>query len=178
MITMPHKSTAFNYYATSSETSSLVRSVRVMRRNPNGSWHGDMLDGQAFVKAQVEVGAALNGVRVLLVGAGSAGAAITIALLHAGARALRICDADETRVNELIGLAPESFRSRMVFGPTDPGGCDMVCNATPMGLRSNDPLSVDAAALTPSMFVGDVISGHGVTPLLQAACRWSTAFRR
>lgn len=169
LITMPHKSTAFNYCATSSETSRLLRSVSVIRRNPNGSWHGDMLDGKAFVKAQVDAGAVPNGARILLVGAGSAGAAIAIALLHAGAREVRIHDADETRVDELIGLSPDPFRGRMVSCPADPTGCDMVCNATPMGLGPDDPLPVDADALTSSMFVGDVIAGHGVTPFLQAA---------
>jgi shikimate dehydrogenase len=45
----------------------------------------------------------------------------------------------------------------------------MVCNATPMGMAAGDPLPVAANLLAPSMFVGDVIAGHGVTPLLQAA---------
>ena len=45
----------------------------------------------------------------------------------------------------------------------------MVCNATPMGLAAGDPLPVAVNLLTPSMFVGDVIAGHGETPLLQAA---------
>jgi len=31
--------------------------VSVIRRNPDGSWHGDMLDGLAFVKAQQDHGA-------------------------------------------------------------------------------------------------------------------------
>jgi shikimate dehydrogenase len=44
-----------------------------------------------------------------------------------------------------------------------------VCNATPMGMEDDDPLPVDPALLTSSMFVGDVIAGHGVTPFLQAA---------
>jgi shikimate dehydrogenase len=38
-----------------------------------------------------------------------------------------------------------------------------------MGMEDDDPLPVDAALLTSSMFVGDVIAGHGVTPFLQAA---------
>jgi shikimate dehydrogenase len=54
-------------------------------------------------------------------------------------------------------------------GPPDPTGCNLVCNATPMGMEENDPLPVDAAPLTSSMFVGDVIAGHGVTPFLHAA---------
>jgi hypothetical protein len=31
--------------------------VSVIRRNPDETWHGDMLDGLAFVKAQKDQGA-------------------------------------------------------------------------------------------------------------------------
>ena len=58
--------------------------VSVIRRNLDGTWHGDMLDGLAFVKAQKDHGAEPKGVRVLLVGAGGAGSAIAIACLRLG----------------------------------------------------------------------------------------------
>jgi shikimate dehydrogenase len=45
----------------------------------------------------------------------------------------------------------------------------MVCNATSLGMSEGDPLPVDADLLIPSMFVGDVIAGHGETPFLAAA---------
>jgi shikimate dehydrogenase len=45
----------------------------------------------------------------------------------------------------------------------------MVCNATPMGMAGGGRLPVATDLLTSSMFVGDVISGHGVTPFLEAA---------
>jgi shikimate dehydrogenase len=169
LITMPHKFTAFAYCATSSERAKLLGVVSVMRRNPDGSWHGDMLDGLAFVKAQKDEGAQPHGARVLLVGAGGAGSAIAIALLEAGVRELIIHDTDESRTAHLIELLADLGRGRVTTGPPDPTGCDMVCNATPMGMAAGDPLPVAANLLTPSMFVGDVIAGHGVTPLLQAA---------
>ena len=52
LVTMPHKHTAFAYCATSSERATLLGVVSVIRRNTDGTWHGDMLDGLAFVKAQ------------------------------------------------------------------------------------------------------------------------------
>ena len=140
-----------------------------MRRNPDGSWHGDMLDGLAFVKAQKDEGAQPDGARVLLVGAGGAGSAIAIALLEAGVCALVIHDKEESRVAHLLGLLSDLGRGRATSGPPDPTGCDMVCNATPMGMVADDPLPIAANLLTPSMFVGDVIARHGVTPLLKAA---------
>jgi shikimate dehydrogenase len=177
LITMPHKFSAFGYCATSSERARLLGVVSVIRRNPGGSWHGDMLDGLAFVKAQKDHGAQPDGARVLLIGAGGAGSAIAIALLEAGVRELVIHDADETRTTKLIELLSDQGRGRMTVGPPDPTGCDMVCNASPLGMTADDPLPLQRNLLRSSMFVGDVVAGHGVTPLLQAAhaigCRTS-----
>ena len=76
---------------------------------------------------------------------------------------------DQSRVATLIQLLSGLGQGRVSAGPPDPTGCDLVCNATPMGMGENDPLPVDAALLRSSMFVGDVIAGHGLTPFLQAA---------
>jgi shikimate dehydrogenase len=169
LVTMPHKFTAFAHCATSAERAKMLRVVSVIRRNPDRTWHGDMLDGLAFVKAQKDHGAEPEGARVLLVGAGGAGSAIAIAMLEGGVNELIIHDADESRVATLIELLTGLGRGRVSAGPPDPTGCDLVCNATPMGMGENDPLPVDAALLRSSMFVGDVIAGHGVTPFLAAA---------
>lgn len=170
LITMPHKFTAFSYCATSSDRARLLGVVSVMRRNADGTWHGDMLDGLAFVKAQVDHGAKPKGAKVLLLGAGGAGSAIAIALLAAGVRELVIHDISETRLKALLKLlAGLEGGDRAKAGPPDPTGCDMVCNATPMGMAADDPLPMPIDKLAPSMFVGDVIAGHGVVPFLKAA---------
>jgi shikimate dehydrogenase len=169
LVTMPHKHTAFGYCATSSERARLLEVVSVIRRNPDGSWHGDMLDGLAFVKAQRDHGAQIDAARALLVGAGGAGSAIAIALLDAGVRELVIHDTDEPRVTHLREMLPERDGGRVSAGPPDPTGCDLVFNATPLGMQDGDPLPVDGSLLTSSMFVGDVIAGHGTTPFIGAA---------
>jgi shikimate dehydrogenase len=169
LVTMPHKFAAFAHCATSSERAKMLGVVSVIRRNPDETWHSDMLDGLAFVKAQKDHGAQPEGARVLLVGAGGAGSAIAIALLEAGVRELVIHDADASRVATLLDLLSDVGQGRASAGPPDPTGCDLVCNASPMGMEDDDPLPVDAALLSSSMFVGDVIAGHGVTPFLEAA---------
>jgi shikimate dehydrogenase len=58
LVTMPHKRAAFGYCATRLERARMLGVVSVTRRNPDGTWHGDMLDGLAFVKAQVDHGPA------------------------------------------------------------------------------------------------------------------------
>ncbi|WP_417725171.1 shikimate dehydrogenase family protein [Salipiger sp.] len=169
LVTMPHKFNAFSYCSTGSTVSTLLDVVSVMRRNTDGTWHGDMLDGDAFVSAQKTFGAQPEGAKVLLLGAGGAGSAIAISLLEAGVRELIIHDTNEARVAELIGILGDLGAGRAKYGPADPTGCDMVCNATPMGMAEGDPLPLDPALLDGSMFVGDVIAGHGLTPFLKAA---------
>jgi shikimate dehydrogenase len=75
---------------------------------------------------------------------------------------------EESRVAQLV-QAVNDPAGRIAAGSADPSGCDMVCNATPMGMAQSDPLPVAAHLLTADMFVGDVVAGHGVTPLLKAA---------
>jgi len=47
---MPHKFTAFEFCATTTTRTKLLGAVSVTRRNSDGSWHGDTMDGAAFVK--------------------------------------------------------------------------------------------------------------------------------
>ena len=89
--------------------------------------------------------------------------------LRLGFGELVIHDSDESRVATLIDLLSGLGQGRLSAGPPDPTGRDLVCNATPLGMDEGDPLPVDAALLTSSMFVGDVIAGHGVTAFLAAA---------
>lgn len=169
LITMPHKNAMFPLCDTSSETSKLLGVVSIARRNADGSWHGDMLDGRAFVTAQKKQGAKLEGARVLQIGAGGVGSAIAVALLDAGVRELVLHDAHEARTNDLVRLLSGLGRGSVVKGAPDPTGFDGVVNATPMGMSSEDPLPIPAHLLNSSMFVGDVVAGHGFTPLIQAA---------
>ncbi|MFH8253066.1 shikimate dehydrogenase family protein [Microbacterium sp. B2969] len=169
LVTMPHKQAAFRYCTTTSDRARLLAVISVIRRNPDGTWHGDMLDGLAFVKAQQDHGARIEGARALLIGAGGAGSAIAIALLDAGVKELVIHDTDLARVSGLIELLSDTDADKTRAGSADPTGFDLVLNATPMGMADDDPLPVDPTLLTSSMFVGDVISGHGTTALIAAA---------
>ena len=169
LVTMPHKHTAMAHCATTSERTTLLGAVSVMRRNDDGTWHGDMLDGLAFVKAQKDHGAQPAGARVLLLGTGGAGSAIAVALLDEGVQELVVHDVDEARAADLVELISGRGQATVMTGPPDPTDCDMVCNATPLGMNDDDPLPLDGDLLTSAMFVGDVIAGHGLTPFLAAA---------
>ncbi len=169
IVTIPHKFASFGLCASTTERSAFLGAVNVMRRRPDGGWHGDMCDGLGFVAAMREKGCEPGGRRALLVGVGGAGSAIAHALVEAGVSELALFDADETRRRTLADRLAALGRCPVRVGSTDPSGFDLVLNATPMGMREGDPLPVDVARLTPAMFVGCVITQPAVPPLIAAA---------
>lgn len=168
-LTMPHKVKGYDYCATVSETSRLLGVVSAIRRNADGTWHGHTTDGDAFVKAQIDNGATVKDARVLVLGAGGAGSAIVISMLDMGAKAVAVHDTDASRAEKLVELLQDKAGDRVEVGSNDPLGFDLICNATPMGMEDGDPLPIDPARLDSSMFVGDVVAGHGETALIKAA---------
>ncbi|MBU8536775.1 shikimate dehydrogenase family protein [Falsiroseomonas tokyonensis] len=166
--TVPHKFAAFAHCRTTTPRAGFLRSVNVLRRNSDGSWHGDMTDGAAFIDGLRQAGFAPEGKRALLVGAGGAGTAMALALVEAGVAALAIHDADAAR-RDLLLARLEGRGAVLAAGSDDPAGQDLVANATPAGMRPGDALPVRVNRLSPDSFVADVVTSPEVTPLLAAA---------
>lgn len=169
IITVPHKLDSYALCATATERAHFLGGVNVIRRNADGSWHGDHADGLGFVEAQREAGCAPEGQRALLAGAGGAGSAIAQALLEAGVSELAIHDGDLAKRDSLITRLQARYGGKVRPGSVDPTGFNLVFNATPAGMREGDALPVDASKLIGDMFVGDVITLPAVTPLLHVA---------
>jgi shikimate dehydrogenase len=178
IVTVPHKFSCFAHCASTTDGARFIGAVNIMRRRADGGWHGDMIDGLGFVAAVRAKGFDPVGTRALLVGAGGAGSAIAHALLAAGVRELALHDADVARRNALIARLNTMGAGRAIPGSTDPTGFDFVANATPAGMRAEDPLPIDVTKLVPSTFVGCVITVPSVPPMIEAArargCRTST----
>lgn len=178
IVTVPHKFAAYAHCATATDRAHRLGSVNVLRRNPDRSWHGDQLDGLALVRAATDAGCELPGASVLQVGAGGAGSAIALALLEAGVAELALHDADHRRRDTLVRTLAENFPGRVVARPPDPVGRDVVVNATPMGMRPEDPLPLPVERLSPSTFVADVVTSPAVPPLIEhgrrIGCRTQT----
>ena len=169
IVTVPHKFACFDLCATTSERAAFLHAVNTLRRNPDGSWHGDMFDGLGFVSAMQDNGCNPHGKKALLVGAGGAGSAIAHALVVAGVRELAIADDDASRRGALVQRLAGLHRCPVGSGSNDPTGFDIVLNATPAGMREGDPIPVQADKIDSAMFVGCVITQPVVTPLVAAA---------
>jgi shikimate dehydrogenase len=167
--TVLHKFAAHDQCSTLSPRAKCLGVVNVVRRNGDGGWHGDMLDGLGFVRGIEVAGCRLPGRRALLVGAGGAGSAIALALLDGGVAQLAVHDQDGAKRKALIARLDNVHAGKALVGSTNPLGFDIIVNATPMGMREGDPVPVEVDTLSPSTFVGDVITMPEVTPLLAAA---------
>ncbi len=167
--TVPHKFACFDLCATTSERAAFLHTVNTMRRNTDGSWHGDMFDGLGFVAAMRDKGCEPEGKKALLVGAGGAGSAIAHALVMAGVSQLAIHDEDDTRRGTLVDRLAGLGRCPVTHGSADPAGFDIVLNATPAGMEAADPYPLDVTRLTAAMFVGCVITAPAITPLVAVA---------
>lgn len=171
IVTVPHKLAAYPHCATASWRAHLLGSVNVLRRNSDGSWHGDQLDGLALVRAATSAGCELAGASVLQVGAGGAGSAIALALLEAGVAELAVGDTDHQRRDALVRALEKHFPGRVAASPPEPAGRDVVVNATPMGMRPEDPLPIPVDRLSSSTFVADVVTRPAVPLLIEHARR-------
>jgi shikimate dehydrogenase len=165
VVTVPHKLAATRHCDVLSERSRALAAVNAMRREPDGRWSGDMTDGVALVAALRAAGCAPGGRRALVVGAGGAGSAVVLALAEAGAR-VATHDIDAARRDDLIRRLAAW---KIAAGSADPAGCDLVVNATPLGMASGDPLPVDAAGIGPGAVVADLVTKPAVTTLVVAA---------
>jgi shikimate dehydrogenase len=169
IVTVPHKFACADLCGTTSERAAFLHTVNTMRRNPDGSWHGDMFDGLGFVTAMNDNGCNPQGKKALLVGAGGAGSAIAHSLVMAGVNALAIYDENDTRRETLINRLAGLNHCPVGSGSADPTGFDVVINATPVGMKDGDPFPLQIDKITSAMFVGCVITQPAVTPLIAAA---------
>jgi shikimate dehydrogenase len=58
---------------------------------------------------------------------------------------------------------------QVATGSNDPSGYDIVVNASPLGMKKDDPLPFDVSRIKPTTFVGEVVMKEEFTPLLRAA---------
>jgi shikimate dehydrogenase len=170
LVTVPHKVAVCALADRASSTVAAAGSANALRREPDGSFLAENFDGTGFVAGLRQAGHEPAGLRVALVGAGGAGAAIAVALLDAGVERLAVHDVDVARRMALVDRL-EHRRPGIAVTTAAPalGDADIAVNATPLGLREGDPLPFLPDSLRPGGLVADIIMAPADTALLRAA---------
>lgn len=170
LVTMPHKVTTLALVAEASPAARIAGACNALLKRDDGSWLGEQFDGAGFVRGVERKGRSVRGIRAIVAGAGGVGSAIAASLAGAGAGELMLFDLD--------AAAAESLRTRLLAhhpalvvgtGSNDPAGFDLVVNATPLGMKGDDPLPFDVDRIDRAAFVGEVVMASAVTPFLRAA---------
>jgi shikimate dehydrogenase len=170
VFTMPHKTAALDLVDAVGPTGALVGAINAARRDPDGTWSGDMFDGRGFVLGLAAQEHVVAGKRAFLIGAGGAGVAIAAALAEADAGAIVIDDADPIRRDDAVSRVRGAFpRSSISAGSANGGDFDFAINATPLGMAPDDALPFDPTKMPLSTVVVDIVNKPVMTPLLVAA---------
>ena len=177
LITMPHKITTVDLLDECTPAVRVAGACNAVLRRPDGRLVGDMFDGVGFARGVARKGFVVKGARCLVIGAGGVGSAIAAALAAEGAAALALHDVDAAAAQGLVDRLREHYpRVTAAVAASDPSGFDLVVNATPLGMKTDDPLPFDVARLSPRTFVGEVVLKQEMTPLLESArargCRY------
>lgn len=169
-VTVPFKFEASALAARCSDRAGLAAAANVLRFDADG-WFADNTDGIGLVR-DIEAGAgvALAGRRVLLVGAGGAGAGVLGPLLQARPSALFVANRSVGRANDLVerhqALAAASGVMLTAGGLDAPTGAfNIVINASASSLVGA-PVPVDPARLAPGALAVDLMYGAAAQPFL------------
>jgi shikimate dehydrogenase len=167
---MPHKVTTMGLVDELTPTATVAGAANAVLLREDGTLLGDQFDGTGFVRGVERKGFDLAGKRALVVGNGGVGSPIAASLAAAGVSAMGLFDpnsaASESLGERLRAAYPEL---QVSTGSKDPDGYDIVVNATPLGMKDDDPLPMDVERIAPTTFVGEVVMKQEVTPFLQAA---------
>jgi shikimate dehydrogenase len=164
-VTLPFKESAFRYCERPSERARAAQAVNTLIFD-RGEAIGDTTDGVGLVTdLSRNLGFALGGARVLLLGAGGAAQSVVQALLEAGVAALVIANRTVSRAEALAARFPPAA----ACGYADLGACafDLVVNATSAGL-AGEALPLPATVYGRGALAYDMLYGE-VTPYLAAA---------
>jgi shikimate dehydrogenase len=113
--------------------------------------------------------------RVVLLGAGGAGAAVGYAALDLGVAELQIFDADPSRASALASHLASRFPGRKTSQAKDLAAAVQAASglihATPVGMLGHAGMPLDERLLRPSLWVAEVVYVPLETELLKAARR-------
>ncbi|MEY9851667.1 shikimate dehydrogenase [Leifsonia sp. EB41] len=177
-ITHPFKQRVLRYLDATSPSAESIGAVNtVLLTGGRRIGHNTDVSGFASALRDGLPGAPLD--HVVVIGAGGAGAAVTSALLQAGALRVTIADLSAARADALAASLTPRFPEAVIRGidsialPEELShGTDAVTglvNASFVGMHTHPGIPLDPALLRPSLWVADVVYRPVDTELVRAA---------
>ncbi len=175
-LTVPHKEIAFQGLETLDESAKLFGAVNTVEFTDDGMV-GHNTDGYGFLKALEEAfDKTVEGDSVFVLGCGGAGRATALQAATKGVKALVLADIDAERIqrlnDEIIGLTPNVEVIQALEKPKQIElcrGCDLVVQASPVGMKKDDPSLLPPEAFRAGQRAFDLIYMYPETAFLSTA---------
>lgn len=174
-VTTPHKVAIANLLDELDESASLVGAVNTVK-NDRGKLVGYNTDGEGAIRALEEKIDSLEGLNVVLLGAGGAARAIAFSLVKAGTR-ISIANRTPSKARALASAIDQKLGKSVELVSLNPAelaralkGADVLINATTVGMRSSiDQTLVTADMMHRELVVNDIVYEPLQTRLLREA---------
>lgn len=167
-VTLPHKEQVAQLCARRTPIAERVGAVNTFWTEA-GVLVGDNTDVAGFdVLARSVIGAAPRDLRVALLGAGGAAAAVAAAVESWPGATIVLATRNESRARAFAARFPQLVT--VADSPADAlAHADVVVNATPLGLQPTDPLPTELAAIPLDAAVVDLCYAPGGTAWVRSA---------
>ena len=171
-LTIPHKEQALRIVDHADARARRIGAISCVTVHPDGSLTGTNNDWYGFVENLREAfpGWRADAGPAVVMGAGGASRAVVDALIHEGAKEIRLINRTRERAESLAGA---------LGGPVNVldwdqrhsalEGAALLVNTTSQGMVGNPQLDLSLAALPRTAEVCDIVYIPGETPLLKAA---------
>lgn len=172
-ITVPHKERVMQYLDEIDEDAQKLGAVNTIV-NRDGRLIGYNTDGRGFVKSlNEEAGFDPAKKKVYMCGAGGAARGIGYALAKAGVGRLYLYDVDGPKLDRMTmdinNIAGRLFVRPAIMDPDFIRSCDLVINATPLGMKETDPLPLARECFRPGQVFYDIIYNPAKTKCVKVA---------
>lgn len=168
-LTLPHKELVMGLLDEADATARQIGAANTLIFK-NKKRIGLNTDAYGFAQSLREQTGAIKASKAVVLGAGGAARAVCAALKQEGVQQIIICNRSSEKAQALAahfgaGFLATPWEQR----ETALSGCDLLVNATSLGMQQKEPLALDLAGLPLSAVVCDIVYRPLNTPLLLAA---------
>lgn len=167
-VTIPHKEKVMPLLDEINEEASFIGAVNTIV-NSEGRLIGYNTDGKGFMQSLIESGISVEGKDILIIGAGGASRAISY-YLSQKTKTLYLYNRNKNRAEKLVhDLKKIRNNVTLIENISSIERFHIIINATPLGLKKEDPLPFDISLLRAEQTVCDLI--YKKTRLLEEASK-------
>ncbi|MBL7084489.1 MAG: shikimate dehydrogenase [Candidatus Omnitrophica bacterium] len=176
-VTVPHKEKIIEFLDRVEPQAQLIGAVNTIKVDEDKATKGFNTDGLGFIRHLTQVlGWDPKDRQISILGAGGSAKAVATQLAKSRAKIISLFDVDEAKAKQLASKLQANFsdcKVRLVGQANDllQDNCDLLVNATPVGMHKGDRLVFDPEYLHPKLIVYDLVYNPAETPLLQEAKR-------